>query len=147
MRKHPVFAMDTCFHNSIAGTYPYDVRCEILVELGFDAIYVSLQTDGLHHADKMATTKNQYGLEVVAAYAGLDVATTKDDPKNHEVSELFQQLPYGCDLELTLVTSDQSIKPSSIDVDHLAIERLKPLLEIAESSKRMYAFIHTSVLG
>ena len=107
----------------------------MLVELGFDAIYVSLQTDGLHHADKMAATKNQYGLEVVAAYAGLDVATTKDDPKNHEVSELFQQLPYGCDLELTLVTSDQSIKPSSIDVDHLAIERLKPLLEIAEKQQ------------
>ena len=40
MRKHQVFAMDTCFHNSIVGTYPYNVRCEMLVELGFDAIYV-----------------------------------------------------------------------------------------------------------
>ena len=135
MRKHQVFAMDTCFHNSIVGTYPYDVRCEMLVELGFDAIYVSLQPDGLHHADRMAATKNQYGLEVVAAYAGLDVIAAKDDPKNHEVSELFQRLPYGCDLELTLITSDQSVKPSSIDIDHLAIERLKPLLEVAEKQQ------------
>ena len=135
MRKHQVFAMDTCFHNSIVGTYPYDVRCEMLVELGFDAIYVSLQTDGLHHADRMAATKNQYGLEVVAAYAGLDVIAAKDDPKNHEVSELFQPLPYGCDLELTLITSGQSVKPSSIDIDHLAIERLKPLLEVAEKQQ------------
>ena len=131
---HQVFAMDTCFHNSIVGTYPYDVRCEILVELGFDAIYVSLQ-DGLHYADEMVATKNQYGLEVVAAYAGLDVVAAKDDPKNHEVLELFQRLPHGCDLELTLITRDQSIKPSSMDVDHLAIERLEPVLEIAEKQQ------------
>ena len=131
---HQVFAMDTCFHNSIVGTYPYYVRCEILVELGFDAIYVSLQ-DGLHYADEMVATKNQYGLEVVAAYAGLDVVAAKDDPKNHEVLELFQRLPHGCDLELTLITRDQSIKPSSMDVDHLAIERLEPVLEIAEKQQ------------
>lgn len=134
MRMHQVFAMDTCFHNSIVGTYPYDVRCEILVELGFDAIYVSLQ-DGLHYADEMVATKNKYGLEVVAAYAGLDVVAAKDDPKNHEVLELFQRLPHGCDLELTLITRDQSIKPSSMDVDHLAIERLEPVLEIAEKQQ------------
>ena len=72
---HQVFAMDTCFHNSIVGTYPYDVRCEILVELGFDAIYVSLQ-DGLHYADEMVATKKQYGFEVVAAYAGLVLSRT-----------------------------------------------------------------------
>ena len=134
MRMHQVFAMDTCFHNSIVGTYPYDVRCEILVELGFDAIYVSLQ-DGLHYADEMVATKKQYGLEVVAAYAGLDVVAAKDDPKNHEVLELFQRLPHGCDLELTLITRDQSIEPSSMDVDRLAIERLEPVLEIAEKQQ------------
>ena len=134
MRMHQVFAMDTCFHNSIVGTYPYDVRCEILVELGFDAIYVSLQ-DGLHYADEMVATKNKYGLEVVAAYAGLDVVAAKDDPKNHEVLELFQRLPHGCDLELTLITREQSIKPPSMDVDHLAIERLEPVLEIAEKQQ------------
>ena len=44
-------------------------------------------------------------------------------------------MPHGCDLELTLITRDQSIKPSSMDVDHLAIERLEPVLEIAEKQQ------------
>ena len=34
--KHSVYAMDTHFYNSI-GSYPYEVRCEMLRELGLDA--------------------------------------------------------------------------------------------------------------
>jgi sugar phosphate isomerase/epimerase len=65
--KHFVFAMDTCFSNSIVGVYPYEVRCEILAELGYDGIYVSLSPRELQNASKMAVTKDQYGIKVTAA--------------------------------------------------------------------------------
>ena len=75
--KHFVFAMDTCFSNSIVGIYPYEVRCEILAELGFDGIYVSLSPLELQNAEKMAVTKEKYGIKVTAAYGGFDISTDK----------------------------------------------------------------------
>jgi len=131
--KRYVFAMDTCFSNSTVGTYPYEVRCEILVELGFDGIYVSLSPKDLQNAPKMKITKEKYGLDVVAAYGGVNIAADKDDPKVKQVAELFGQLPDGCDLELSVSCSDNDIEKSSPDGDEIAMTSLKPLLDIAEN--------------
>ena len=130
--KHFMFAMDTCFTNSIVGVYPYEIRCEILAELGFDGIYVSLSQKELLNASKMAVTKEQYGIEVTAAYGGFDISAEKSDPKIEQVAKLFDQLPDGCDLELSLSCNDNSIGPSSPDGDSRAMEKLEALLNIAE---------------
>lgn len=130
--KHFVFAMDTCFRNSIAGVYLYEIRCQMLVELGFDGIYVTLSPADLKNAAKMADTKRKYGLQVTAAYGGFNIAAPKDDPKLEQVAELFQQLPDGCDVELSLSCRDESIERSSPDGDGMAMEKLGTLLQIAE---------------
>ncbi len=130
--KHFVFAMDTCFSNSIVGVYPYEIRCEMLAELGYDGIYVSLSPGELQNASKMAVTKEQYGIKVTAAYGGFDIAAEKSDPKLKQVAELFDQLPNGCDLELSLSCGDNSVERSSPDGDDKAIDRLGALLDIAE---------------
>jgi sugar phosphate isomerase/epimerase len=130
--KHFVFAMDTCFRNSIVGVYPYEIRCEILAELGFDGIYVSLSPEDLRNAPKMAMTKQQYGLHVTAAYGGIDIALPEGDPKLKLIAELFQQLPTGCDLELSLSCGDSAIERSSPEADSLAMAKLESLLQIAE---------------
>ena len=130
--KHFVFAMDTCFSNSIVGVYPYEIRCEILAELGFDGIYVSLSPADLRNAEKMADTKQKYGLQVTAAYGGFDIAAEKDDPKLGQMAELFQQLPDGCDPELSLSCGDKSVGLSSPDGDDRAMEKLEILLTISE---------------
>lgn len=130
--KHFMFAMDTCFTNSIVGVYPYEIRCAMLAELGYDGIYVSLSQKELQNASKMAVTKEQYGLEVIAAYGGLDISAEKSDPKVQQVAKRFDQLPGGCDLELSLSCSDNSIGRSSPDGDSKAMEKLEALLSIAE---------------
>ena len=129
---HFVFAMDTCFTNSIAGVYPYEIRCEMLAELGFDGIYVSLSSEDLKNAASMATTKERYGIDVIAAYAGFDVAAGEDDSRLQQVEELFEQLPDGCDLELSLDCKDDAIQRSSADGDDKAMDKLEGLLRIAE---------------
>jgi len=130
--KHFMFAMDTCFTNSIVGVYSYEIRCEILAELGYDGIYVSLSQNELQNASKMAVTKEQYGIEVIAAYGGFDIAAEKGDPKVEQVAQLFDQLPCGCDVELSLSCGDNSIGRSSPDGDSAAMEKLEALLRIAE---------------
>ena len=129
--KHFVFAMDTCFTNSIVGVYPYEIRCEILAELGYDGIYVSLSQNELQNAAKMAVTKEQYGLKVTAAYGGFDIAVEKNDPKVQQVAKLFDQLPEGCDIELSLSCGDNAIDRSSPDGDSRAMAKLEALLHIA----------------
>jgi len=131
--KHFVFAMDTCFSNSIVGIYPYEVRCEILAELGYDGIYVSLAPWELQNADKMEVTKEKYGLKVTAAYGGFDILADKNDPGFEQVAKLFEQLPVGCDVELSLNCKDGSIGRSSPDGDSKAMDKLEILLHIAEN--------------
>jgi len=133
--KHFMFAMDTCFTNSIVGVYPYEIRCAMLAELGYDGIYVSLSPKELQNASQMAVTKKQYGIEVIAAYGGLDIAAEKSAPKVQQVAKLFDQLPGGCDLELSLSCSDNSIGRSSSDGDSKARETLEALLSIAEHQR------------
>lgn len=133
--KHFVFAMDTCFSNSIVGTYPYEVRCEILSELGYDGIYVSLAPWELQNASKMAATKEKYGIKVTAAYGGFDIAADEGNPSLEQVASLFDQLPDGCDVELSLSCSDSSIGKSSPDGDGKAMGKLEKLLRIAENHK------------
>ena len=133
--KHFVFAMDTCFTNSIVGVYPYEIRCEILAELGYDGIYVSLSQKELQNASKMAVTKEQYGIKVTAAYGGFDISAEKSDPKVEQVAQLFDQLPGGCDLELSLSCQDNSIGRSSPDGDSRAMEKLEALLGIAKRNR------------
>lgn len=130
--KHFVFAMDTCLTNSIVGVYPYEIRCEMLAELGYDGIYVSLSQTELQNASKMAVTKEQYGIKVTAAYGGFDISAEKSAPEVEQVAQLFDQLPGGCDLELSLSCQDNSIGRSSPDGDSRAMEKLEALLHIAE---------------
>ena len=129
---HTVYAMDTYFSNSI-GAYPYEVRCEMLRELGYDATYLTLWSDReWAELAKVATTKATYGLDVAAVYTGLDIAADKDDANVQRLLTLFDRLPDGSELELPLHSSDASIANSSPAGDDLACARLEPLLAAAE---------------
>ena len=130
--KHFIFAMDTCFSNSIVGVYPYDIRCEILKELGFGGIYVSLSPQELQNAPKMAFTEKEYGLKVTAAYGGVDIALDNDSPNVQQTIDLYDKLPDGCDLELSISCGDGKIEKSSADGDEKAMEKLSLLLKVAE---------------
>ena len=85
-----VYAMDTYFYNSIAR-YPFATRCEMLAELGYDATYLTAWSEqSWNDVAKLKTVKQEYGLDVAAVYAVLDVA--KPDPR---ITELMNSME-GC---------------------------------------------------
>ncbi|MDQ1257011.1 MAG: hypothetical protein QG656_1612 [Candidatus Hydrogenedentes bacterium] len=136
--KHPVFAMDTYFYNTI-GSYPYDVRCEMLRELGYDATYLTMWSEKVWQNDlaKVATTKEKYGLDIAAVYAPIDIAAKDDDPFANRVVTLPDQLPDGIDIELNINCSDKAIPCSSPDGDGMARRWLEPLLDNAKKHGSM----------
>jgi len=105
----------------------------MLAELGYDGVYLSLSPDDMIKvAPKIGDTKRKYGLDVVAAYTSLDIASGPDKESASQVQTLFELLPDGCDLELSIVSSDGSFSPSSDAGDGRATEKLMPLLSMAE---------------
>jgi sugar phosphate isomerase/epimerase len=95
-----VYAMDTCFYNSIVR-YPFETRCEMLAELGFDATYLTCWSDqSWIDVAKLPSVKSKYGLDVAAVYVVAEVA--QPDPR---VMNLFETLD-GCPaIELAIKSS------------------------------------------
>lgn len=144
--RHPVFAMDTYFYNSV-GAYPYEVRCEMLRELGYDMTYHTLWSEkAWADLPKIAATKAEYGLDVAAVYASLDIAAPEDDPAARRVLGVFDQLPRGISLELNLTCGDKALPNSSPDGDDRARRWLEPLLARAAhhgATVCVYPHIHS----
>ncbi len=131
--RHDVFAMDTFFYNSI-GSYPYEARCEMVAELGYDATYHTLWNEGAwSDLPKLAKTKQKYGLDVAAVYFAIDIATGAAVDKR--ILEVFDTVPAGTDIEVNIVCSDAKIGNSSPEGDDNAARRLEPLLVRAAEHK------------
>lgn len=132
--RHAVFAMDTYFYHS-SGSYPYEVRCEMLRELGYDMTYLTLWNDqAWEDLDKVADTKTDYGLDVAAVYASPDIAADVDATSQRRITEVFRRLPPGSCVEVNLSCSDSSIPNSSAKGDDRAARLLEPMLEEAEAN-------------
>lgn len=144
--RHTVFAMDTCFFNSV-GAYPYEVRCEMLHALGYDAMYLTLWTEkAWADIERLARTKAAYGLDVPAVYATLDIAARKENWQANRILSLFKHVPFRTDVELNLVCSDLDLANSSPEGDERAKEWLEPLLEAAKAHRAnvcIYPHIHS----
>src|SRR5687768_4335386 len=86
-----VYAMDTYFYNSITR-YPFEVRCEMLAELGYDATYLTCWSEqSWKDVPKLAKVKATYGLDVAAVYGVADLIAGLDA----KLLNLFETLE-GC---------------------------------------------------
>jgi len=86
-----VYPMDTFFYNSIIR-YPFEVRCEMASELGFDATYLTCSSEqSWKDLAKLRDVKAKYGLDVAAVYGVADVATP--DPKLLNLFETIEGCP------------------------------------------------------
>ncbi len=127
-----VYAMDTFFYSTL-GDYPFETRCEMLQELGYDAAYLTLWNDqAWDDLKRLPSVKENYGLDVEAVYAVLDITQSPNQPEAAQIITLLERLQ-GCSrMELALKAGTNGPSPSDPAGDAKAIEWLHRLLPIAE---------------
>ncbi|RXZ79687.1 sugar phosphate isomerase/epimerase [Paenibacillaceae bacterium] len=127
-----LYAMDTFFYHSL-GNYPFRIRCEMIRELGYDAAYLTLWDEqAWQDSELLPAVKEEYGLEVAAVYAVLDLTQSPEHPEAARMITMLEQLQ-GCSrVELALTVGDGRFKLSDPEGDALAMEWLARLLPIAE---------------
>ncbi|MFC5650602.1 sugar phosphate isomerase/epimerase family protein [Paenibacillus solisilvae] len=139
-----IYAMDTFFYNSL-GNYPFNTRCEMLSELGYDAVYLTLwegEEQAWKDLNRLPDVKTEYGLEVAAVYVVLDLTLPKDHPNVKRIMSMLEGLR-GCSrVELALTMGDSGIAPSDPKGDPPALERLSELLVAAERNQIQLSLYH-----
>lgn len=126
-----IFAMDTYFYTSL-GAYDFDVRCEMLAELGYDATYLTLwSAEAEADIPRLAHVKTRYGLEVAGVYTTLDIASTPDGTAARVV-EVLETLPIPTQVAVALYAEAPGRAQSDAARDDQALPWIERLLALAE---------------
>lgn len=126
-----VFAMDTYFYTSL-GAYAFDVRCEMLAELGYDATYLTLwSAEAEADIPRLAYVKARYGLDVAGVYMTLDIASAPAGSAAH-VLELIETLPIPTQVAVALYAEAPGRTQSDATLDDQALPWIERLLTIAD---------------
>ncbi len=125
----PISAMDLWFYTS-AGTYDFDVRCEMLAELGYDGIYATLWSDEAWEVvPRLGDVRERFGIEVTGAFAYLE---GPEDAVGIERIERFLAEAEGCRrLELAVLSAGEGLPASDPRGDAAVLKALEPLLDAA----------------
>ncbi|MFN3980708.1 MAG: sugar phosphate isomerase/epimerase family protein [Caldilinea sp.] len=126
-----VFAMDTYFYTSL-GAYAFDVRCEMLAELGYDATYLTLwSAEAEADIPRLAYVKARYGLDVAGVYMTLDIASAPAGSAAH-VLELIETLPIPTQVAVALYAEAPGRAQSDATLDDQALPWIERLLAVAD---------------
>jgi sugar phosphate isomerase/epimerase len=124
--------MDFSFYNSL-GIYSFEARCEMLKEIGYDAMHLSIwHGERWRDAAKLSNVKQRYGLDVAGVYVVLDLSLGADHPKNEGILKLLETLEGCSTVELAIQSVDATIRPSDPAGDDIVIKWLEQALKICE---------------
>jgi sugar phosphate isomerase/epimerase len=128
------FAMDTAFWGGVAS-YPIDVRCAMLADLGYDDTYLTVgdvpEERGL---DRIGPLARDHGLGVAGVFSRLDLDAPVDADTNQLVADLPERAPADATIEVAIKASDGSVASSDPAGDDAAVERLEPVLDAASAA-------------
>jgi len=126
-----VYAMDTYFYTSL-GSYDFDVRCEMLKELGYDATYLTAWSDAAwNDVPKLKDVRRRHGLEVASVYTMYDLSKAPDEDGNGRVCRLIQTIE-GCQsVQIAINESKGRYLPSDPSGDSDAMRAFDELLVLA----------------
>jgi sugar phosphate isomerase/epimerase len=130
--KQIFYAMDTSFYTSL-GSYDFDVRCEMLKELGYDATYLTAWSEvAWNDVPKLKDVRKKHGLEVTSVYTVYDLSKGKDEENNGRIGRLIQTIE-GCqNIQIAVTESKGQFQKSDPSGDDTAQAALQPLLEQAK---------------
>jgi sugar phosphate isomerase/epimerase len=130
MSRNRLFALDTWFYNSL-GSYNYEAKCEMLNELGYDGINLTLWSDeSWADAPRIATTRKRFGIEVTGVYAS--IANEDDTLGIARLRDLLETLD-GCRLVDLAILGSRAARVNSDPTGDAAIIRvLEAMLPLAE---------------
>ncbi len=126
-----VYAMDTCFFTP-HGNYDFDVRCEMLRELGYEGTYLTLWSEqAWADLERVPQVRQRHGLEVAAVYVTIDPWAPADHPERQRIRRLVETLE-GCNaIEIATIRNRDGIGSSDPRGDDAAAAYLESLLEVA----------------
>jgi sugar phosphate isomerase/epimerase len=133
--QHPmdpiVYAMDTYFYTSL-GSYDFEIRCEMLKELGYDATYLTAWSDAAwNDVPKLRDVRRRHGLEVASVYTMYDLSKAPDEDDNGRICRLIQTIE-GChNVQISIKESRGRYLPSDSSGDSDALRALNELAVLA----------------
>lgn len=93
--KHKLYAADFAFLNT-SGNYDFDVQCEMLKELGYDAIQHSVWDSSPPHAvSYLSEIQQRHQLEIIGLYNIVDLSLGPKHPRNAGTLAVLDELD-GC---------------------------------------------------
>jgi sugar phosphate isomerase/epimerase len=126
------YAMDFAFYNSM-GVYSFEARCEMLKEIGYDAMHLSVWNgERWREVEKLRDVKQKYGLDVAGVYVVLDLALGETHPRNYGILTMLENIEEGSTVELAIQSVARHIRPSDPAGDDIAVKWLEKALEICE---------------
>ena len=119
---NPLYAMDTAFGPGTrpVAQYPPRIRCEMLAELGFEAVYASVFGEPEEAVAWLAHEPTRHGLGVAGVYAVLETASPGAEASLDRARRTVAAMPAGVALELAirnpgLAASDPAGDPGAVE--------------------------------
>lgn len=92
LHGHKIFAWDLAFTSS-AGTYAFDVQCEMLADIGYDGLtYAVWSGSRWETAKRLSTVKDRFGLEVFSVYVVIDLDQGPQHPINAGLLRMLEEM-------------------------------------------------------
>lgn len=129
LHGHKTFAWDLSFTSS-AGTYAFDVQCEMLADIGYDGLVSAVWSGSRWEATKhLSGVKDRFGLEVLGVYVVIDLDHGPQHPINAGFLRMLEEMDGVETVNLGVRTTggaDYSTRPS----DGVLLDFLRQALEI-----------------
>lgn len=92
LHGHKTFAWDLAFTSS-AGTYAFDVKCEMLADIGYDGIVYAVWSGSRWEATKrLSAVNDRFGLEVLGVYVVIDLDHGPQHPINAGFLRMLEEM-------------------------------------------------------
>jgi len=130
MTTSRVFALDTWFYNSL-GSYSFEARCEMLSQLGYDGINITLWSEqSWADVPAIAGVRDRYGIDVTGVYTSIE--DEQDSAGIRRIHELLESVPAGTIVDLAVLGSAEAATNSDRAGDARIADLLAGILPIAE---------------
>jgi sugar phosphate isomerase/epimerase len=135
-----LFALDTWFYNSL-GSYPFEAKCEILAETGFDGVNLTLWSDeSWADVPRIASVRDSFGIDVTGVYTS--IADERDQQGIARIQNLIETM-VGCStIDLAVLGSSTASANSDTAGDVAVLPVIERLTQAAAERGIVLSLYH-----